>query len=260
MKKYSAAFFCVAIVVLICIAVTATFSFTKSASTSKSMKGYTEEKGFAVMELFTSQGCSSCPPADELLGKYNAQQNSAIIPIAFHVDYWDRLGWKDSFSQAAFSQRQHGYARVFNSSSVYTPQLVINGATEMAGGEEGNIAKAVAKALQQIPATTITVSKPMIAANTITVYYNTSGIIENTAILGMLVQNAATTKVKAGENNGATLISYNVVRDIASSTAKNTGSFTLSLPPNTLYSEMGIVVIAQNKTSLKITGAVKKAL
>jgi len=77
--------------------------------------------GFAVMELFTSQGCSSCPPADELLGKYAAQNNSNIIPLSFHVDYWNRLGWKDSFSTGEYSQRQRQYAQLFSNSSVYTP-------------------------------------------------------------------------------------------------------------------------------------------
>src|SRR5579871_2087026 len=81
----------------------------------------------AVLELFTSQGCSSCPPADELLGKYISKENENIFPLSFHVDYWNHLGWKDIFSMAAYSERQKKYASLLNLETIYTPQLIING-------------------------------------------------------------------------------------------------------------------------------------
>src|SRR5476649_2001101 len=98
-----------------------------------------ENKGFAVIELFTSEGCSSCPPADALVAK--VQKESADKPVyilAFHVDYWNRLGWKDAFSSAEYSYRQSQYARWLKLSSVYTPQIVVNGHTEFVGSEEGS--------------------------------------------------------------------------------------------------------------------------
>ncbi len=80
----------------------------------------------AVIELFTSQGCSSCPPADTLLGHY--AKRDGVIALSFHVDYWDRLGWRDRFASADFSQRQRQYARARGDAAVYTPQVVVTGA------------------------------------------------------------------------------------------------------------------------------------
>src|SRR5438046_1978213 len=97
-------------------------------------KTSSSSKNIVVLELFTSQGCSSCPPADRLLGSYTNQEN--VIPLSFHVDYWNHLGWKDPFSNAAFSQRQETYANAFASSGVYTPQVIINGQKEMVGSDE----------------------------------------------------------------------------------------------------------------------------
>jgi hypothetical protein len=85
-------------------------------------------KGFAVVELFTSEGCSSCPPADDLVAKIQKENNDQPVYIlAFHVDYWNNLGWKDSFSSSAFSKRQNQYADWLNLRSVYTPQVIVNG-------------------------------------------------------------------------------------------------------------------------------------
>jgi hypothetical protein len=94
----------------------------KHSATSK-----TAAKNVAVLELFTSQGCSSCPPADRLLETYISKEN--VIVLSFHVDYWDRLGWKDPFSSNEYTKRQYRYASALNS-GVYTPQLVVNGESE----------------------------------------------------------------------------------------------------------------------------------
>src|ERR1700744_6104626 len=97
-------------------------------------------KGFAVIELFTSEGCSSCPPADALVARVQKESNDKPVYIlAFHVDYWNRLGWKDVFSSAEYSERQNQYARWLKLSSVYTPQIVVNGRTEFVGSEEANL-------------------------------------------------------------------------------------------------------------------------
>lgn len=84
-----------------------------------------------VVELFTSQGCSSCPAADEMLARLGERDN--IIALALHVDYWDYIGWKDKLAHAAFTKRQKGYARSFGNRSIYTPQMVINGAADVVG-------------------------------------------------------------------------------------------------------------------------------
>src|SRR5438270_9575711 len=91
------------------------------------------EKGFAVIELFTSEGCSSCPAAEKLVASVAAENLTSVFILAYHVDYWNRLGWKDGFSNAAYTARQTRYAEVFNLPSAYTPQIVVNGKTEFVG-------------------------------------------------------------------------------------------------------------------------------
>src|SRR6266568_4493610 len=98
-----------------------------------------------VVELFTSQGCSSCPPADELLRGIarNAALRGKVIPLAFHVDYWDHLGWRDPFSSADWSRRQMFYIRAMRLDSAYTPQAVVNGTKQMVGANGGALAAAI---------------------------------------------------------------------------------------------------------------------
>ncbi|SHH19089.1 DUF1223 domain-containing protein [Marivita hallyeonensis] len=91
-----------------------------------------------VVELFTSQGCSSCPPADEMLARLGERDN--IIALALHVDYWDYIGWKDEFAHAAFTKRQKGYARSFGNRTIYTPQMVINGSKDVVGNRAMDVA------------------------------------------------------------------------------------------------------------------------
>src|SRR5258705_13165710 len=95
-----------------------------------------------IVELFTSEGCSSCPPADALLSKLDQSQpipGALVVALSEHVDYWDRLGWKDRFSSPMFTRRQEGYARRFHLDSAYTPQAVIDGATQAVGSNAGQI-------------------------------------------------------------------------------------------------------------------------
>jgi hypothetical protein len=217
-------------------------------------------QGFAVMELFTSQGCSSCPPADELLGKYAAQNNPNIIPLSFHVDYWNRLGWKDSLSDAAFSQRQRNYANQIENSSVYTPQLVVNGATEMVGSEANKIDMAVKNALGAKPPVTIVVSSREIKNDAIVIGYTITGNIDTADLLALVVQVKASTKIKAGENNGATLASYNVVKSMLTIPARPSGSCSLTIPSSFDKDNCRVVLLIQRRDNLTITGAVKAGL
>ncbi|MEO5822165.1 MAG: DUF1223 domain-containing protein [Vicinamibacteraceae bacterium] len=100
-----------------------------------------------LVELFTSEGCSSCPPADTVLTKLAAEKtigNAAVVTLAFHVDYWDRLGWKDRFSSAAYTARQNDYATAWKSDRVYTPQAVVDGRTEFVGTDVKQVLDALA--------------------------------------------------------------------------------------------------------------------
>src|SRR4051812_5679316 len=87
------------------------------------------KSGFAVVELFTSEGCSSCPPADEAVANLLASYSANVYVLGFHVDYWNNLGWKDAYSSAGYSQRQQKYGSILHLSSIYTPQAIVNGST-----------------------------------------------------------------------------------------------------------------------------------
>ncbi len=91
-----------------------------------------------VVELFTSQGCSSCPPADEYLGKL--AQEPGVIPLALHVDYWDYIGWEDGFADPRFTDRQRAYARVAGKSTIYTPQMIVGGVDHVVGSDPDMVA------------------------------------------------------------------------------------------------------------------------
>jgi hypothetical protein len=217
-------------------------------------------KGFVVMELFTSQGCSSCPKADDLLGRYALQNDAHIFPVAFHVDYWNQLGWRDSLSNHLYTDRQEYYDEHYLHASVYTPQLVINGQTQMVGSDENDIKKAVDAALNETPSSSIDIKNALVNNNHVTVQYEISGTISNTLVNAMLVQQKVITKIKAGENNGATLTNYNVVRNLTSSPAKKSGDCLLHLPVGISQHELSIVLFIQDNISGKIMAAAKKEL
>src|SRR5262245_56361084 len=103
-----------------------------------------QDKAPVVVELFTSEGCSSCPPADAFLGEL--AQRPDVVPLAFHVDYWDYIGWKDPYANPAFTQRQHDYKAALGLHMVYTPQMIVDGRTDVVGSERGSVEAAIGKA------------------------------------------------------------------------------------------------------------------
>src|ERR1700722_15917660 len=116
---------------------------------NQAAKDPTKSPAPVLVELFTSEGCSSCPPADALLAQLNARQpvgGAQAIILEEHVDYWNDLGWRDPFASSAATQRQHDYAKVL-SAEVYTPQMIVDGHTEILGSDERAAQRAIAKAL-----------------------------------------------------------------------------------------------------------------
>ena len=233
----------------------------KKLNTSRIAKSPIATKGFVVMELFTSQGCSSCPAADEILGNYAKTDDGNIFPISFHVDYWNRLGWVDSFSNPAYTLRQNEYASKFNLESIYTPQLIINGQKELVGSDVEKIATLVASALNERPKTSISITHQQLDNGKISVEYKVGAQLPGISCIGVLIQNKVTTKIKAGENRGRSLINYNVVRDLTKGQLSGlNGNCILNLPPGNDVSTFQVVLFLQENESGKIIAATRQNL
>jgi hypothetical protein len=228
----------------------------------KTLKGDNPGKGFAVIELFTSEGCSSCPPADELVAKVEKESNGEPIYIlAYHVDYWNRLGWKDAFSNADYSHRQNDYANYLNLSSVYTPQIVVNGKTEFVGSAEGTLRNAIKTSLQKTPLAEITLNVAAIGQSHADLKYHTEGTDENTALLIAVLQKNAQTKVGGGENGGRTLSHVQIVRKLQQfSLNGNSGAASVALPQGFDAKKWEIIGFLQNTSNGTITGATRVTL
>ena len=167
----------------------------------------------AVIELYTSQGCSSCPPADALLKKY--AQDPSIIALSFPVDYWDYLGWKDTFASPRNSDRQRSYAKTRGDGAIYTPQAVVNGVAHANGSSKSEIEGAIdatskAASLQKVPIRFWQERNTMNIA--VGAALSASDVREATVWLGV-VQTAGTVDIKRGENSGQSLVYTNVVRE-----------------------------------------------
>jgi hypothetical protein len=219
--------------------------------------------GFAVMELFTSEGCSSCPPADELLGEFVKKADAehlAIYPLSFHVDYWNSLGWQDHFSSAEFTERQSGYVNAMQLPSAYTPQVIVNGNTEAIGSARDKVSALVNASLSTPAAYSISLDKPSIDGSALTVTVHSSSSddpIDPKRVINIaVVQHLASTSVKRGENSGRTLHHWNVVRAFKQVNESSAQTVSLELPAD-LHDPSSFSVIAylQDRITLKILAA-----
>jgi hypothetical protein len=192
---------------------------------------------FAIIELFTSEGCSSCPPADKLLAKLSADQ---VTVLSFHVDYWDRLGWKDPHSSTWATQRQNDYAKRFKSDQVYTPQMIVNGTSEFVGSNASRATTEVATALKQVEKARLSLELGKREALDQPLKYQASEFGAGTVLNLALVEKQFTSEVPRGENAGKTLVHTNSVLgfrtlDFAKSSK---GELKISLPEKVPASEL----------------------
>lgn len=199
-----------------------------------------------VVELFTSQGCSSCPPADDLLIKL--AQDPAILALSYHVDYWDHLGWKDPYSLADATQRQYAYSQVRGSDQVFTPQAIINGAGSATGSREAQV-KTQIETAQRTAASNVDV---VIDAHADKLSFTISGddALGADILLVYFVPNAET-DVQRGENKGRKLRGVNIVTRIESF-----GVVVAGATPHELKAPTGgVAVLVQQKNHGRILGA-----
>jgi hypothetical protein len=179
--------------------------------------------GFAVVELYTSEGCSSCPPADLVLNRVAAEARrlgQRVVPLAFHVDYWDDLGWPDRFSSARFTDRQRAYSRAFGESELYTPEMIVNGGAHFIGSDAASADRNVRDALARRPALRLASQVRRLAPDRVALH---AGVAcdggapapPSARVVVAVVQHAATVDVRGGENAGRTLRHVEVVRALA---------------------------------------------
>lgn len=223
-------------------------------------------KGFAVVELFTSEGCSSCPPADALIARIQQQDKDLpVYVLAYHVDYWDRLGWKDAFSNAAFTERQRQYASWLKVASIYTPQVVVNGEREFVGSEAGTLTRSIKNALEESGEPQLSLSSLRLNGGKLDWTCKTEGETatrDNYSLVVAVVQRTATTQVKGGENGGKTLTHVQIVRELNVSAldARGQGSGQLAWPAGVAPADGEVIAFLQNSNSGRIVAATRRGL
>lgn len=222
----------------------------------------TAEKGFAVLELFTSEGCSSCPPADDLVSRIQKEAGGKPIYIlAYHVDYWDRLGWKDMFSSADFSKRQRQYGDWLHVSPIYTPQIVINGQTQFVGSNETAIRREITEQLSAPFKSALTIQVHQVNEN-LNVQYAGGKTIKGSNLLIAIIQKKAESKVDRGENAGLVLSHVQIVRHLQTEplSAAGEGSFLVGLPKDFNKQNWEILALVQDQHNGEILSVSKAML
>ncbi len=218
------------------------------------------EQPIAVVELFTSQGCSSCPPADRVLTDLVTEadkKGQAVYALSFHVDYWNYLGWKDPFSDAKYSERQRKYARKLFS-QVYTPQMVVNGQAQFIGSRSNEAKSNVKEALAQNAIAKLALqSKPLADQKSLQITYEVSNHKAGQWLQLALVQKAAQTAVARGENRGRDLSHNNIVRhfETIDLTVNGTGNHHFNIPNDLNPDDLHLIAYVQDQNSWAIIGA-----
>lgn len=219
----------------------------------------THSQQAVLVELFTSEGCSSCPPADanlRRLSKLAKDRGYPIYTLSYHVDYWNDLGWKDRFSSSAATNRQRKYSTVFQLNQIYTPQFVVNGQWEFVGSNRNHTRKAVVQALQNQVSAQLTVNAKSDGSN-IQVVVATSGTTEADRLVIALVQASAESSVTKGENSGRTLDHIHIVRDFREVAVKDATQFRFAKPEDFTQASFHILAYLQSASHLRLMGITK---
>lgn len=165
--------------------------------------GAEEVRTKAVVELFTSQGCSSCPPADELLTEL--AQRGDIVALGYHVDYWDYIGWADTFGAEDNSNRQRAYASRWGSSRIYTPQIVVNGEKGVVGSKRHDVTQALAQAGLTLPVTLV------VEDGMLSIHIEGQAGLDEAMVWLVTYLDAAEIAIERGENEGKSILYTHVV-------------------------------------------------
>ncbi len=207
------------------------------------------ERGPVVVELFTSQGCSSCPAADKLLHELAGRGD--VIALSFHVDYWNYMGWADPFSRAENSQRQRAYKAAMGLRYVYTPQMVVDGQAQAVGSERETVERLIREASAK-PHLAVEIAQdgPSIVATI------PDGATAGPAVVWLAIfERARKTTVERGENSGRALVNAHVVRSIVPMGEWTGRAARLTYTPDAMGADYGAAVIVQKKDQGPVLGA-----
>ncbi|MFZ0314883.1 MAG: DUF1223 domain-containing protein [Candidatus Korobacteraceae bacterium] len=212
-----------------------------------------------VVELFTSEGCSSCPPADAILvdlSRASAQRGQNLILLGEHVDYWNYIGWTDRFSSAQFSQRQNDYARTLHLESVYTPQMVIDGRVQFVGNDASEVHRKIDEAAKEPMPAQVLLQWENPGRLHVTVQSHAAS--QAKVLLG-ITEDGLSTTVGGGENGGKTLHHAAVVRQLRELASAGKASFDtnvdIPIRPDWNAAQLKVVVLVQDSANGRILGA-----
>jgi len=217
-----------------------------------------DQSGFALVELFTSEGCSSCPPADALIAEIEKEsKDKPVYILAYHVDYWDRLGWKDSFSDQRYSQRQYQYANWLKLSGVYTPQILVNGTQEFVGSEEKTLRTSIRSAIAEKSKNKLEISIQKQSGAVLTLTYHSDQSTQGYNLNVAFVTPHAINRIERGENKGKSLSHVQIVRTFESIPLKGrkNGQINFSVVKGVLQVDAEPIGFLQNAETGKITAA-----
>jgi hypothetical protein len=222
-----------------------------------------------LVELFTSEGCSSCPPADALLKLVNGSQTNGgqlVVGVSEHVTYWNSLGWADPYSSPAYTERQNAYSERFHLEGPYTPQMVINGAEQIVGSDHAALLHAVEKEDAESPRMSLRIVSISVAANTLTVNLTASGDVpkQGADLMAVLADDSDRSNVLRGENSGRLLAHVAVARSITRvAKVKTAGDLTVQIPiPDSFQATPGhhLILFAQTPGNGRVLGTDTKPL
>ena len=223
---------------------------------------------FALIELFTSEGCSSCPPADKLASELvdeASEDGRNLFVLSFHVDYWDDLGWKDPYSSADASERQRAYTKQWRSRSAYTPQMVVNGGVGFVGSDRARAEQEIGKALRRDAPVDVVAQVHREGADDLRVQAQAKVKVEllhrDWDVIAALVERGLSQSPTSGENRGRTLEHDNVVRGFDKEPLSgDTASIDLTVPSDVDHEQSSVIVYVQDRHTLKILGVTRVAL
>jgi hypothetical protein len=259
---------------LLLIVLTARRMAMPSITVAESVQPESSDQRVPVLvELFTSEGCSSCPPADELLNRLDQSPPVAgveVIALSEHVDYWNRFGWADPFSSAQFSERQNDYARVLGVDEIYTPQMIVDGRIQFVGSNSSSARAAIATAARDAKAeVTVTLAKrPTSLTDEVPIDIHVANLPSVSAgdtaeLMLAITESGLRSNVSRGENRGRKLTHTAVVRKLAglgSLSGSTNSKTTVRLEKQWNRSGLKVIVFVQERASRRVLGATSVSL